>query len=98
MSCCAVKLSLQHNFVFSTDTNSLLLTNTHNANHDTNSGTDWQCKVKFQKKQSQSIIVSEFKTEVHPTRATAIYTENFLTASTLAQGEHCKMIAMCQFW
>lgn len=86
MSCCAVKLSLQYIFVYSTDKNSLLLTNTQNANHDTSSGIDWQCKVKFQKKKSQYITVSEFKSEVHPIRATAIYKENFLTVSTFSSG------------
>jgi len=86
MSCCAAKLSLQYNFVYSTNKNSLRLTNTQNANHDTSSGINWRCKVKFQKKKSQSITVSEFKSEVHPIRATAIYTENFLTASTFSSG------------
>lgn len=73
MSCCAFKLSLQYNFIYSTDKISLLLTNTKNANHDTSSGIDLQCKVKLQKKKSQSITVSEFKSEVHPIRATVIY-------------------------
>jgi hypothetical protein len=86
MSYCAVKLSLQYNFFYSTDTNALLLANTQNANHDTSSEIDWQRKVNFEKKQSQSITFSEFKSEVHPIRATAIYTENFLSVSTFSSG------------
>jgi len=56
MSCCAFKLSLQYNFIYSTDKISLLLTNTKNANHDTSSGIDLQCKLKLQMKNYNPLL------------------------------------------